>query len=76
MFSALEGEILKIFPVPNDLNNRWISTSEVPSENYETVDALFATNIIPLYIKELDNSIASNNYENAEKILELSLIHI
>ncbi|MAM50295.1 MAG: hypothetical protein CMC12_04590 [Flavobacteriaceae bacterium] len=70
LFSALEGEILKIFPVPNDLNNRWISTSEVPSENYETVDALFATNIIPLYIKELDNSIASNNYENAEKILE------
>ena len=42
--------------------------SEVPSENYETVDALFATNIIPLYIKELDNSVASNNYENAEKI--------
>ena len=61
---------MKIFPVPNDLNNRWISTSEVPSENYETVDALFATNIIPLYIKELDNSVASNNYENAEKILE------
>ena len=70
LFSALEGEILKIFPVPNDLNNRWVSTSEVPSENYETVDALFATNIIPLYIKELDNSIGSNNYENAEKILE------
>ena len=69
-FSALEGEILKIFPVPNDSNNRWVSFSEISSENFETVDSLFTTNIIPLYLRELDKSITSKNYQNAERILE------
>ena len=70
LFSALEGEILKIFPIPNDLNNKWISSSEVSSENFETVDSLFTTNIIPLYLRELDKSLVSKNYQNADKILE------
>ena len=34
LFSALEGEILKIFPVPNDLNNKWISTQWTREEVY------------------------------------------
>ena len=70
LFSALEGEILKIFPIPNDSNNKWISSSEVSSENFETVDSLFTTNIIPLYLRELDKSLVSKNYQNADKILE------
>ena len=70
LFSALEGEILKIFPIPNDSNNKWISSSEVSSENFETVDSLFTTNIIPLYLRELDKSLVSKNYKNADKILE------
>ena len=70
LFSALEGEILKIFPIPNDTNNKWISSSEVSSENFETVDSLFTTNIIPLYLRELDKSLVSKNYQNADKILE------
>ncbi|MDC3179304.1 cytochrome c biogenesis protein CcsA [Flavobacteriales bacterium] len=70
LFSALEGEILKIFPIPNDSNNKWISSNEVSSENFETVDSLFTTNIIPLYLRELDKSLVSKNYQNAEKILE------
>ncbi len=70
LFSALEGEILKIFPIPNDSNNKWISSNEVSSENFETVDSLFTTNIIPLYLRELDKSLVSKNYQNADKILE------
>ena len=70
LFSALEGEILKIFPIPNDSNNKWISSSEVSSENFKTVDSLFTTNIIPLYLRELDKSLVSKNYQNADKILE------
>ena len=70
LFSALEGEILKIFPVPEDSNNKWISSNEVSSENFATVDSLFTTNIIPLYLRELDKSLVSKNYQNADKILE------
>ena len=25
LYSALEGKIMRIFPVPNDINNKWIS---------------------------------------------------
>ena len=70
LFSALEGEILKIFPVPEDSNNKWISSNEVSSENFATVDSLFTTNIIPLYLTELDKSLVSKNYQNADRILE------
>ena len=70
LFSALEGEILKIFPVPEDSNNKWISSNEVSSENFATVDSLFTTNIIPLYLRELDKSLVSKNYQNADRILE------
>ena len=52
------------------MNNKWISSSEVSSENFETVDSLFTTNIIPLYLRELDKSLVSKNYQNADKILE------
>ena len=69
-FSALQGEILKIFPVPDDSNNKWISSSEVSTENFKTVDSLFTTNIIPLYLRELDKGLSSKNYDNADKILE------
>ena len=69
-FSALEGEILKIFPVPNDENNKWISQSEIKNYNYQNVDSLFVNNIVPLYLKELDNGVSSNDYSNAERILE------
>ena len=29
LFSALEGDILRIFPTPNDVNNKWVSYSEL-----------------------------------------------
>ena len=61
LFSALEGDILRIFPTPNDINNKWVSFSELKNENFVGIDSLFVNNIFPLYLKELDN---------------LSLIHI
>jgi hypothetical protein len=29
MESALSGRILKIFPIPNDTNNKWVSSLEL-----------------------------------------------
>jgi hypothetical protein len=29
MESALSGRILKIFPIPNDANNKWVSSLEL-----------------------------------------------
>jgi len=70
LFSALEGDILRIFPKPNDLNNKWVSYSELKDENFVGIDSLFVNNIFPLYLRELDNSIKANDYKQAEGMLE------
>ena len=70
LFSALEGDILRIFPKPNDLNNTWVSYSELKDENFVGIDSLFVNNIFPLYLRELDNSIKFNDYKQAEGMLE------
>ena len=70
LFSALEGDILRIFPKPNDLNNKWVSYSELKDENFVGIDSLFVNNIFPLYLRELDNSIKFNDYKQAEGMLE------
>ena len=70
LFSALEGEILRIFPKPNDLNNKWVSYSELKDQNFIGIDSLFVNNIFPLYLRELDNSIKFNDYKQAEGMLE------
>ena len=70
LFSALEGDILRIFPKPNDLNNKWVSYSELKDQNFRGIDSLFVNNIFPLYLRELDNSIKFNDYKQAEGMLE------
>ncbi len=70
LFSALEGDILRIFPTPNDVNNKWVSYSELKNENFVGIDSLFVNNIFPLYLKELDNGINSGDYSTASGILE------
>ncbi len=70
LFSALEGDILRIFPKPNDLNNKWVSYSELKDENFVGIDSLFVNNIFPLYLRELDNSLKFNDYKQAEGMLE------
>ena len=41
LFSALEGDILRIFPKPNDLNNKWVSYSELKDQNFVGIDSLY-----------------------------------
>ena len=85
MYSALEGDILKIFPIPLDQNNKWIAPNESSDYYFEEFkDSLFINNIIPLYLRSLDTGVSTNNYADANQLLEsikgyqfkLSLIHI
>ena len=71
MFSALEGDILKIFPVPYDANDKWIAPNESKEYYFEEFkDSLFINNIIPLYLRSLDSGIATKNYADANQLLE------
>ena len=70
---ALNGDILKIFPLLNDENNKWISTVEFRSGQYQVQDSLYAnfmTNGLPYYLNTLQNAVTTGDYSEPNKLLE------
>ncbi|MCE2612360.1 cytochrome c biogenesis protein CcsA [Flavobacteriaceae bacterium D16] len=70
---ALSGEIVKIFPLKNDENNKWISAVEYRSGQYQVADSLYANfiqNGVPYYLMSLRKGLSTGDYAEAEKILE------
>jgi len=70
LFSAFEGNILRIFPIPNDINNKWVSFSDVKPEDFKGIDSLYVKNVLPLYLGALENDIESGDYKNSKNLLE------
>lgn len=68
--SALSGSILKIFPIPNEPNNKWISYLELNHSGIKGIDSTFTKNILPLYMASLDSASVSKNYTNADFYLK------
>ncbi|WP_276974314.1 cytochrome c biogenesis protein CcsA, partial [Flavobacterium filum] len=66
--SALSGSILKIFPVPNDENNKWISYLEL--EQYEDTELKNLKNILPAYMQILAEASQKQDYKMANDILD------
>ena len=70
---ALGGEIIKIFPLLNDDNNKWISAVEYRSGKHVIGDSLYANfvkNAVPFYLMTLEKAIATGDYSSADKLLE------
>ena len=70
MESALSGRILKIFPLPNDINNKWVSYLELNEAGFRGMEATYTKNVLPLYFGSLANASASNDYKTADELLE------
>ena len=69
MNSAVFGNILKIIPIPNDKNNKWVSYPELSQANIKGKDSIFTKNIIPAYFIALSAATQSNNYKEADYYL-------
>ena len=70
---ALSGQIVKIFPLLNNENNKWISAVEYRSGQYQIQDSLysnFVRNSVPYYLGTLKNAIATGDYSQPDKLLE------
>jgi cytochrome c-type biogenesis protein CcsB len=70
MESALSGRILKIFPIPNDANNKWISYLELNESGMKGMDATYAKSVLPLYFGTLSAAADSKDYKTANELLE------
>lgn len=70
---ALSGEIIKIFPLLNDENNKWISAVEYRGGQHQVSDSLYSNfikNALPYYLITLQNAKKSGDYADADKLLD------
>jgi cytochrome c-type biogenesis protein CcsB len=69
---ALGQDIVKIFPLLDDENNKWISAVEFRGGQYQIRDSLysnFVKNAMPYYLMTLGKAQQSGNYNEADKLL-------
>ncbi|MCM4172107.1 cytochrome C biogenesis protein [Arenibacter sp. TNZ] len=69
---ALGGEIVKIFPLLNDENNKWISAVEYRGGQFQVSDSLYANfikNAVPFYLMSLEKAVKNGDYSEADKLL-------
>ena len=69
---ALQGDIFKVFPVPNDPNHKWISHLDYVNDTLQITDPLykqFVKNALPAYLILLQQATETGDYSKANKVL-------
>ncbi len=72
LFNTVEGMSLKIFPIPNDDNNKWISTFEYIKNKTVIKDSLYSNfikNGFGVYLYTLDQAKQTEDFSQASKLL-------
>lgn len=67
---ALGGGILRIYPIPNDENNKWVSQPETSQANFRGTDSVFVRQSLPVYFQLLQTSKKTGDYTETNKILD------
>lgn len=73
LYNTIEGRTLRIFPVPGDDNNTWMTPLDLRSGTYKVEDSLyqnFIKNGINVYLSTLNKAKASGDFSLAEQLLE------
>lgn len=68
-YNIIIGRVLKIFPIPDDSNNKWVSSSETDHSGIEGKDLLYVKNVLPLYFTSLATSFDEEDYSKSDSIL-------
>lgn len=72
LYNALRGKVLRIFPIPHDEDNKWVSYPEAleMKDRFSGGDSLYVSKILPVYMQSLYNGKKSGNYTQANSVLE------
>ncbi|WP_196889522.1 cytochrome c biogenesis protein CcsA [Aureivirga sp. CE67] len=71
LYSALYGDLLKIFPLKDSPENKWISHAEFDQfNNFTGIDSVFVRQIMPVYKSTLYTAAKTNDYKEANDILD------
>lgn len=68
LYSALTGQILKVYPVPGDVNNKWVSYPEIEALNNAELNQV--KNVLPAYLQQLSEATQTGDYKLANSLLE------
>jgi len=72
LYNTIEGRSLKIFPIPEDENNKWISNFDYKKDTSIIKDSLysnFVKNGFRAYLYTLNQSKKTGDFSEAEKLL-------
>ncbi|QYJ69521.1 cytochrome c biogenesis protein CcsA [Flavobacterium litorale] len=67
-YSALTGQILKVFPIPDDKNDKWVSYLEINETTGTSLDTI--KNVLPFYLQSLSKASQDGDYELSESLLK------
>ncbi len=67
MNDALSGKILKVFPIPNDKGNKWVSYLEINHQTGTALDTI--KNVLPVYFEALMKASENKDYTMANTFL-------
>ena len=69
---ALSGSMLRIFPLKDSPNNKWISPIDIyenPTYTQDTLEAGFIKHAFRWYLSSVKDAVETGNYSDADKIL-------
>ena len=73
LFNTLEGDALRLFPIPEDENNKWVSSKEFVRQNLSVGDSLYANFIktgFLAYLATLQNDkLQESDFTQSQKLL-------
>jgi len=73
LYNTIEGRSLRIFPLPDDEINKWVSTKEYKTENHKVQDSLYDNFIntgFRVYLYMLNQDKMSGNFAESDKLLK------
>jgi cytochrome c-type biogenesis protein CcsB len=70
LYSAIGGGIMRIFPIPNDPTNKWVSYPELNDVKFSGKDSVFVKQVLPYYFQTLQASKKKNDYTESEELLD------
>ena len=69
LYNALQGKILRIFPIPGDDNNKWVSFPEAAEAGFQGMDSVYTRQILPMYFGALRTAKETGDYAQANELL-------
>ncbi len=67
---ALGGGILRVFPVPEDENNTWVSVPQLNEYKFTGMDSVYTRQIIPIYRQSLQEARGTGDYSKPDQYIE------